>query len=55
MSKKKEIIMIIIILGGLAGTLLPKPYSTIISLVLLIPCIIYLLADIFKNGNRWED
>lgn len=31
---------------------LPKPIGTVVSLVILIPVVIYLIVDIIKNGNR---
>lgn len=55
MKNNKPIILLLIALAILAGTFLPKPWSTVVSVIILVPCMIYLIRDIVKNGTNGND
>ena len=52
-EKAKESVLWVIVLGILAGSFLPAPWSVLVACVLLIPCVLYLIADIVKYRNQW--
>ena len=52
-AKAKENVLWVIVLGILAGSFLPAPWSIVVACVLLIPCVLYLIAHIVKYGNKW--
>lgn len=54
MNRKKTLILFVIALGVFAAALLPRPYGTIISLAILVPCVAYIIHDIMKKGNKWN-
>ncbi|MDO4274841.1 MAG: hypothetical protein Q4D16_14325 [Eubacteriales bacterium] len=51
---KKDVIFLLIAVVVLLSFILPKPAGTIVALVTLIPAAIYLIIDIFRNGNKWR-
>lgn len=52
---KRENIISLILIAVIIGFVLPKPISTIVSLIILVPTVIYIIIDIVKNGNKWEN
>lgn len=52
MRMKKDTILILIAVAAILALVLPKPTGMIISLIILIPVVIYLIVDIIKNGNK---
>ena len=51
---KKDTILILIAVAVIFASVLPKPIGTVLTLIILVPVVIYLIADIIKNGNREE-
>ena len=39
---------------GQKAVLLPAPANRLAALVILAPTVIYLTADIMRNGNQWK-
>lgn len=52
---KKNGILLLIAVAVIIGLIFPKPISTILELIILIPISIYLIIDIVKNGNKFND
>lgn len=50
--KKNAIIALLAIVSILVSNL-PKPINTVISLLILVPLIIYLIVHIVRYGNKW--
>ncbi|MDD3361082.1 MAG: hypothetical protein PHW34_05345 [Hespellia sp.] len=48
---KKDSILLFIAIAVLLGNVLPNPINTIVSLIILVPIVVYLVVDIIKNGN----
>ena len=52
MRMNKDTILIMIEAAVILTLALPKPVGTVLSLIILVPVVIYLIVDIVKNGNR---
>ncbi len=52
MRMNKDTILIMIAAAVILTLALPKPVGTVLSLIILVPVVIYLIVDIVKNGNR---
>ena len=52
MWMKKTVILVLLATLSILGLILPQPVKTVISLLILIPLIIYVIADIVKYGNK---
>lgn len=50
-NSDKEKIIFIIALATLLQNILPEPVNTVVSLIILVPVLIYLFIDIFKHRN----
>ena len=50
----QKAVLLLIAAAALMGFLLPAPANRIAVLVILAPTVIYLTADIIRNGNRWK-
>ena len=51
MRMNKDTILIMIAAAVILTLALPKPVGTVLSLIILVPVVIYLIVDIIKNGN----
>lgn len=51
---KKEITLLLITVAVIFGFVLPEPINTVVTLIILVPTVIYLTVDIIRNGNRWK-
>ena len=49
---KKTVILVLLATLSILGLILPQPEKTVISLLILIPLTIYIIADIVKHGNK---
>lgn len=54
MRMKKDTILILIAVAVIFASVLPKPIGTVLTLIILVPVVIYLIVDTIKNGNREE-
>lgn len=52
---KKDNILILIAIAAILTLIFPEPVGTVISLIILIPVVIYLLFDIIKNRNNEKE
>ena len=50
----QKAVLLLIAAAALMGFLLPAPANRLAALVILAPTVIYLTADIMRNGNRWK-
>lgn len=49
---KRRVILLLIAAAALSNLILPSPFNTIVSLLIVVPTLVYLAADIIRNGNR---
>ncbi len=49
---KKAIIFLLMVLEGMLVIVLPKPINTIVPLFILVPLVVFIIIDAFKNGNK---
>lgn len=50
---KKNVIFALLVIVSILASNLPKPINVVISLLILVPLIIYLIVNIVKYGNKW--
>lgn len=49
---KKTVILVLLATTSILGLILPQPIIIFVSLLILIPLIIYVIVDIVKYGNK---
>ena len=48
---KRDTTLILIAVAAILALVLPKPAGTVLPLIILVPVVVYLLADLIRNGN----
>lgn len=51
MRMKRDTTLILIAVAAILALVLPKPAGTVLPLIILVPVVVYLLADLIRNGN----
>lgn len=49
---KKTLILVLLATTSILGLILHQPIKIVVSLLILIPLIIYVIIDIVKYGNK---
>ncbi len=49
---KKIVILVLLATTSILDLILPQPIKIVVSLLILIPLIIYVIVDIVKYGNK---